>query len=94
MSGAIDDVNLLRAHLKRLGQVTSKKLMIITPVFNDWESFGSLLTALDREAAEWRATVDVVAIDDGSSQSPEIEESVNALQNIGEVTIVSLAANL
>jgi hypothetical protein len=94
VSVSIDDVGLLQAHLKRLGQVTSKKLMIIMPVFNDWESFSSLLTALDKEAAEWRVTVDVIAIDDGSLQLPEVGESVNALQNIGEVTIVSLAANL
>ena len=94
MSVGIDEVGLLQAHLKRLGEVTSKKLLIITPVFNDWDSFSSLLAALDSAAAEWSVTADVIAIDDGSPQPPEIGKSVNALQNIGEVTIVSLAANM
>jgi len=73
VSVTIDDVGLLQAHLKRLGQVTSKKLMIIIPVFNDWESFSSLFDCARQRGAEWRVTVDVIAIDDGSLQLPGSE---------------------
>lgn len=74
--------------------MASRSLLILTPVFNDWESFGVLLLALDREARDWDVTVDVMAIDDGSYFPPRIEPAVNALRYIGDVSIVSVAANM
>ncbi len=74
--------------------MVAKSLLIITPVFNDWDSFGELLLQLDRAASAWNLAVDVIAIDDGSSQPPRVGKSVDALRNIGEVTVVTLAANL
>lgn len=74
--------------------MVAKSLLIITPVFNDWDSFGELLAEIDKAMPAWNMSVDIIAIDDGSSQSPKIEASINSLQNIGEVTIVALAANM
>lgn len=74
--------------------MVAKSLLIVTPVFNDWVSFGTLLAEIDRAMPAWNINVDIVAVDDGSSQPPRIEAAVDALRNIRDVTIVSLAANL
>lgn len=71
-----------------------KSLLIVTPVFNDWISFGTLLAEIDRAMSDWNMNVDVVAVDDGSSQSPWLDAAIKSLRNIRDVTIVSLAVNL
>ena len=63
------------------------------PVFNDWVSFGRLLEALNRFAPGWHAQVDVIAVDDGSMTQQELS-SVEACNNLHEVSVVSLACNL
>ncbi len=74
--------------------MVAKSLLIVTPVFNDWVSFGALLAEIDKAVPAWNMNVDVIAVDDGSSQTPQIQTAVDALRNIRDVTIVSLAANL
>lgn len=74
--------------------MVAKSLLIVTPVFNDWDSFGELLAQLEKAIPVWNMDVDVVAVDDGSSQPPKIETSVKSLRNIGDVTILTLAANM
>ena len=69
-------------------------LAIITPVFNDWESFSQLLAALNAAAPGWGLVVDVFAVDDGSSQLPKYEEIPTDLHNLGEITIISVAGNM
>jgi glycosyltransferase involved in cell wall biosynthesis len=74
--------------------MVARSLLIVTPVFNDWDSFGQLLAEIDKIMPAWNVSVDVIAVDDGSSQRPRIEAAVNSLQNIDGVTVVSLAANM
>jgi glycosyltransferase involved in cell wall biosynthesis len=74
--------------------MVARSLLIVTPVFNDWDSFGQLLAEIDRIMPAWNVSVDVIAVDDGSSLRPGIEASVNSLQNINSVSVVSLAANM
>lgn len=74
--------------------MVAKSLLIITPVFNDWDSFGVLLAQLDKAMPAWNMGVDVIAVDDGSAQSPKTGALVEGLQNIGDVTILTLAANM
>lgn len=74
--------------------MVARSLLIVTPVFNDWDSFGQLLAEIDRIMPAWNVSVDVIAVDDGSSLRPGIEASVNSLQNINSVGVVSLAANM
>lgn len=74
--------------------MVARSLLIVTPVFNDWDSFGQLLAEIDRIMPTWNVSVDVIAVDDGSSLRPGIEASVNSLQNINSVSVVSLAANM
>jgi hypothetical protein len=57
VSVGIDEVGLLQAHLKRLGE---------------WDSFSFLLAALDSAAAEWSVAADVIAIDDGSRSQRDL----------------------
>jgi polyisoprenyl-phosphate glycosyltransferase len=70
------------------------QLVIVTPVFNDWESFCHLLTAMDLAVSNWGVEVDVVAVDDGSFQPPMVDGTIAALENLRNVTIVSLACNI
>ncbi|CAN5189969.1 glycosyltransferase family 2 protein [soil metagenome] len=74
--------------------MVAKSLLIVTPVFNDWASFSAMLAEIDKVMPAWNMNVDLIAVDDGSSQSPQIGLAVGALSNIRDVTIVSLAANL
>ena len=70
-------------------------LLIITPIFDDWTSARHLLIALERIACDWGMdAVDIVAVDDGSSQSSEFDPNVTDLTNIRQVTIVRLACNV
>jgi polyisoprenyl-phosphate glycosyltransferase len=70
------------------------KLVIVTPVFNDWGAFRQLLAALDAAAPQWNVAVDIVAVDDGSFEPPMLDHAVSCLKNIQAVSIVSLAANI
>ena len=74
--------------------MVAKSLLIVTPVYNDWDSFGALLVEIDKTMPAWNMAVDILAVDDGSSQQPRFEAAVNSLHNINDVTIVSLAANM
>lgn len=47
--------------------VAAAALAIVTPVFNDWESFGRLVRELDTVARELALPVHVIAVDDGST---------------------------
>jgi glycosyltransferase involved in cell wall biosynthesis len=73
----------------------TKQLQIVTPVFNDWDSFIFLLRDIDEISNSIDWNVSVVAIDDGST-----EERPAALQNLGpfialdRVQIATLATNV
>ena len=46
----------------------AERMVIVTPVYNDWESFHELLKRLDTMAAAQRdVAFDVIAVDDGST---------------------------
>lgn len=50
--------------------MSSKTIIILAPVYNDWESFARLLSELDRCASNLKdVSIDVIAIDDGSTES-------------------------
>jgi polyisoprenyl-phosphate glycosyltransferase len=69
--------------------------ILLTPVFNDWESFGHLLREVDQALAGSGGTVAVVAVDDGSTVQPSGLGAVHPnLKRIAEVEVVRLARNL
>ncbi len=71
------------------------RLRVVTPVYNDWVSFGILLRNLDVEVAKLSCRVSVSAIDDGSTQEPsELRALVGELSAIEKVELVELALNV
>ena len=74
---------------------SSPKLVIVTPIFNDWESFDSLLAQIDSLMKEKNLTVDIVAIDDGSTESyPQIKSHLQNLSAVRRVNVIHLARNV
>lgn len=46
------------------------RLLVVTPVYNDWESFGTLVERLHETLAKDPVNLRILAVDDGSDQSP------------------------
>jgi glycosyltransferase involved in cell wall biosynthesis len=73
-----------------------KQLVIVAPVYNDWESFHELLMRLSTVAGTLEGVcLDVIAVDDGSTLS--LSNSLladGALANLGRIDVLHLACNL
>ncbi len=67
---------------------------IVTPVFNDWESFRRLLAELDQAAAGASARWSVLAVDDGSLEPPPAGLGAEGFAHLERVEIVHLRCNL
>lgn len=67
-------------------------LVIVTPVFNDWESFRVLAGELSEMAAKHDLTIRILAVDDGSSV--RIGEEPLDAGNLEAVEIIRLVCNL
>lgn len=70
-----------------------KRIAVVVPIFNDWVSFFRLLDELNRCAAHWLGTVDIVAVDDGSTDPMGLPPAAE-LKNLSKVVILRLARNL
>ncbi len=71
------------------------KLAILIPVFNDWSSFRLLMTDLDEVLSRHQLSVDVVAIDDGSSISPRgFSFGFEQFAAVEKISVVELTRNL
>ncbi len=71
------------------------QLRLITPVYNDWTSFGMLRQELDKVAASLPIEIFVSAIDDGSEQAtPIVTSDKGGLRHIVGVEVLSLAVNV
>lgn len=69
-------------------------LVIVTPVFNDWESLGLLVDHLDASLAERRMTGHVVAVNDGSIEQTDGLNLTDPLRAVCCVEVVDLTRNL
>ncbi|MEW6131444.1 MAG: glycosyltransferase [Acidobacteriota bacterium] len=69
-------------------------LLIVTPIFNDWEAFELLLDALDASLQADNLEVDILAIDDGSSRPFCGLKQINRFKAIRHLEILELARNL
>jgi polyisoprenyl-phosphate glycosyltransferase len=72
----------------------AERLAIVVPIFNDWTAFRRLLTGIDDLARGWGVIVDVVAVDDASSEPAPLETLISGLTAIRDFRLVSLACNL
>ena len=69
-------------------------LVILTPVFEDWEALALLLPHLDRAAAAIPAAVRVLAVDDGSTQPAPVDFGGLGLTHITAVDVLTLRRNV
>ena len=70
-----------------------RSLVIVTPVFNDWTAFDSLVGALERALADAGLTAHLLAVDDGSSEDAP-EQLTHVLEAITGVEVLQLRRNL
>ena len=67
-------------------------IIVVTPVFNDWDSFRVLVRELSDIAAEHDLSIRILAVDDGSSIADK-DLPLDA-QHLRSVEVVRLACNL
>jgi polyisoprenyl-phosphate glycosyltransferase len=67
-------------------------LVILTPVYNDWEVLRLLLAQLDAVLSSAGETADVVAVNDGSQQAPTLNGL--SLAGVRSLSVLHLRRNL
>ena len=75
-------------------QEEKNRLVILIPVFNDWHAVALLLAALDHALLEWNLRVDVLLVNDGSTQLPEAGLLAQDFQRLYSIDILHLHRNL
>lgn len=75
-------------------QPSAQTLLVLVPVFNDWESVGLLLPLLDAELGALDLSVRVLLVDDGSTQAPPPALSALPLEHVARVERLRLRRNL
>jgi hypothetical protein len=73
----------------------TRRVAIVTPVLDDWESFAQLVTEISSRFDKEGISFHVVAIDDGSSRACELDRLPLPHDScIREVQVIELAVNL
>jgi hypothetical protein len=75
----------------------AEPVILLIPVFNDWESVGLLLPELERQLNETDAPVQVLLVDDGSTDevdADELTERCAEFRHLQKVEILRLQRNL
>lgn len=67
--------------------------LLLTPVYNDWESFNHLIREIDIHLSPLGERIEVVAVDDSSTE-PAPPSELTGLVCIKSIHILSLARNL
>ena len=75
-------------------ELTPDGILILIPVFNDWEAVAMLLGQLDKAAEGSGFRPEIVLVDDGSTQPVSNDLLGLSYQNIASVDILSLRRNL
>lgn len=70
------------------------QLLILIPVFNEWDLLGTLLARIDAALEQAGLTGEVVLIDDGSTVEQEERLQVPELAAVESVEVLRLARNL
>ena len=70
----------------------NETLVIVTPVFNDWDSFRILTTHLSQLGSQHKLKIQILAIDDGSSVTAKTE--LLPTENLKGIEIIRLTINL
>jgi glycosyltransferase involved in cell wall biosynthesis len=72
----------------------SAGLIILSPVYEDWDAASILLEQIDRELRAASLTADVIFVDDGSTRSRPERVTLPELAAIGQVSVIPLRRNL
>ena len=71
------------------------KVVILMPVYNDWDSFGTLLGEIDQVLSGRGLELSIVAVDDGSNQPCNLsKQSLATIKTIQRIEVLRLARNL
>ncbi|HEY9619554.1 MAG TPA: glycosyltransferase [Crinalium sp.] len=71
------------------------RLSIVTPIFNDWQSFTYLVQAIDNLAKTLDLNVSIIAVNDGSIElTPTPEVLLPDLKYLQKIEILNLVCNL
>jgi polyisoprenyl-phosphate glycosyltransferase len=76
----------------RASSAAASNILILTPVFNDWESLAQLLVKIDEALARDGRAASVIVVDDGSSQ-PAPEHGLIPGRRIKDLTLIRLVSN-
>ncbi|HXC97214.1 MAG TPA: glycosyltransferase [Edaphobacter sp.] len=72
-----------------------KKLRLVVPVFNDWDSFRILLREINEVAASLPMAINISAVNDGSTIAPENSlHDLHQLHNLASLEIIHLYSNV
>jgi hypothetical protein len=74
--------------------VASERIAIVTPVFDDWQSFQKLVAELDKTGTSAGLRFTIFAIDDGSSIPAPSFGSAAERESVEEIHVVRLVRNL
>ncbi|MDB5353146.1 MAG: glycosyl transferase [Planctomycetota bacterium] len=69
-------------------------VVILIPLFDDWESFAELAPRLDEALALAGETADVLIVDDGSALEPVEDLGARPFRAIGQIDVLTLRRNL
>jgi glycosyltransferase involved in cell wall biosynthesis len=69
-------------------------ILILIPVFNEWDLLGTLLARIDGALSDAHLSADVVLLDDASTQRRESRLKLPELMAIENVDVLRLARNL
>jgi hypothetical protein len=69
-------------------------LIVVSPVYDDWEAVTLLVPRLDAELARYGAQARLVLVNDGSSLPPPDSLSLGAWSGIREIRVLTLRRNI
>jgi glycosyltransferase involved in cell wall biosynthesis len=72
---------------------SQEKLIVLMPVYNDWEALSRLLPLLDRELTNAAQRVEILLVDDGSATAPP-KVFTQGFKAIFAIDVLSLRRNL
>ena len=83
-----------RENRERVALSDSLGVVILIPVFNDWESLCSLIPMIDATLAESGQLASILVVDDGSTQELDINTKWGRFKAIERADVLALRRNL
>jgi len=71
-----------------------KHIIILTPVFNDWDALRLLMIDINSLIPKWSGTFSLMVVDDGSTSRVDVNRLVELNNKFNEVCVLTVATNL